>query len=284
MISYELIYRNGKQRGETVSVGDKRLVIGRSADCDLVLQTPDVSRKHCMIVRNSEGIYIRDLGSRNGTKVNGVDIANEKAVKLKHRDKLQVGKWKFRMIEHSGSSLLQPSQSAESLGGTNSAGTSVSPVSGLDSVGRSEANSGFNDDSPLQGDLLDELDAIAASLHINIEDSPLTRTAMTVRDVDAALLKEAAEAAIAVDKNSAAAPTEAKSGQDNLSSELKLPKEDPAGERADFEHAAAEHAAEEQLEDGAKREPAKLPSHLRPKGPIDSQDAAEQALRRMFGS
>jgi len=279
LISYELIYRNGKQRGESVSVGDKRLVIGRSADCDLVLQTPDVSRKHCMIVRNSEGIYIRDLGSRNGTKVNGVDIANEKAVKLKHRDKLQVGKWKFRMIEHSGSSLLQPNQFEDSLGGTNSAGEIVSPAPDLATIGQSASNSGFNDDSPLQGDLLDELDAIAASLHINIEDSPLTRTAMTVRDVDAALLKEAAEAAIAVEKNTAAAQTESNSGQDNSSSELTLPKEDPAGEKAEHEQ-----AAEEQLDESAKREPARLPSHLRPKGPVDSQDAAEQALRRMFGS
>ncbi len=51
-----------------------RLVIGRGDDCDLVLDEPEMSRKHAMIEINQSEIYLRDLGSSNGTFVNGVQV------------------------------------------------------------------------------------------------------------------------------------------------------------------------------------------------------------------
>ena len=51
-----------------------RLVIGRGSDCDLVLDEPEMSRKHAMIEVNADGIYLRDMGSANGTYVNGVQV------------------------------------------------------------------------------------------------------------------------------------------------------------------------------------------------------------------
>jgi pSer/pThr/pTyr-binding forkhead associated (FHA) protein len=51
-----------------------RLVIGRGSDCDLVLDEPEMSRKHAMIEVTAGGIYLRDMGSSNGTFVNGVQV------------------------------------------------------------------------------------------------------------------------------------------------------------------------------------------------------------------
>jgi pSer/pThr/pTyr-binding forkhead associated (FHA) protein len=45
--------------------------LGRSEDCDLQLDSTRVSREHAEIIRTPSGLVIRDLGSRNGTRVNG---------------------------------------------------------------------------------------------------------------------------------------------------------------------------------------------------------------------
>ncbi|HWT14755.1 MAG TPA: FHA domain-containing protein [Patescibacteria group bacterium] len=51
-----------------------RLVIGRGNDCDLVLDEPEMSRRHAMVEATPGGIWLRDLGSANGTYVNGVQV------------------------------------------------------------------------------------------------------------------------------------------------------------------------------------------------------------------
>jgi transcriptional regulator with GAF, ATPase, and Fis domain len=51
-----------------------RMTIGKAADNDLVLADDTVSRKHCELTRVPEGVHVRDLGSTNGTKVQGARI------------------------------------------------------------------------------------------------------------------------------------------------------------------------------------------------------------------
>lgn len=47
-------------------------VVGRSSQlCDLVIQHTSVSKMHCLLVKTDGLIYLRDLGSTNGTRVNG---------------------------------------------------------------------------------------------------------------------------------------------------------------------------------------------------------------------
>jgi pSer/pThr/pTyr-binding forkhead associated (FHA) protein len=46
-------------------------VLGRGSDCDLVLTHPGVSRRHAAVEVGEAGAVIRDLGSSNGTRVNG---------------------------------------------------------------------------------------------------------------------------------------------------------------------------------------------------------------------
>jgi len=66
-------------RRQALLVGDgrrsvlsgSRVVIGRSRECDLVIQDPNVSRRHAELRRDEDGWRLVDLGSTNGVKVNG---------------------------------------------------------------------------------------------------------------------------------------------------------------------------------------------------------------------
>jgi transcriptional regulator with PAS, ATPase and Fis domain len=50
------------------------LVLGTSGECDVVIADPSVSRRHCKIALTERGVMIRDLGSKNGTFVEGVQV------------------------------------------------------------------------------------------------------------------------------------------------------------------------------------------------------------------
>lgn len=66
---------SGSHFGKVIPIR-ARLVIGRGSDCDLVLDEPEMSRRHAMIENSGDGLYLRDLGSANGTFVNGVQVKN----------------------------------------------------------------------------------------------------------------------------------------------------------------------------------------------------------------
>ncbi len=85
----ELKIHGAESDGKVVPLGFHRYIIGRDKDCDLRLQSPTVSRHHCVIKRDEFTVRVRDLGSRNGTLVNGEQIQAETV--LHHDDKVQVG-------------------------------------------------------------------------------------------------------------------------------------------------------------------------------------------------
>ena len=49
-------------------------LVGRRGDCDLRLEHKSVSKLHCMLVRTDGLLVLRDLGSTNGTRVNGTRV------------------------------------------------------------------------------------------------------------------------------------------------------------------------------------------------------------------
>jgi predicted component of type VI protein secretion system len=76
--------------GKRMPVGPGGAVIGRSRECDIVLQDSNVSRRHAEIrPSGGDGWTIADLGSTNGVKVNGRQIAS--ATPLKPGDDIAVG-------------------------------------------------------------------------------------------------------------------------------------------------------------------------------------------------
>ncbi len=73
---------------EVKEFADHRVLIGRSHDCDLVLTSPDVSRRHAIIEKKDGEFYIKDLESKNGIYHNGVKIDE---LKLGKETKLAIG-------------------------------------------------------------------------------------------------------------------------------------------------------------------------------------------------
>jgi hypothetical protein len=84
-----LRFISGKyQGGEFPLTSDRVVVIGRSSDLDMVLVEDMVSRKHACITMQADGIWIEDLGSTNGTFVNGEKV---KRASLKEGDRILIG-------------------------------------------------------------------------------------------------------------------------------------------------------------------------------------------------
>src|SRR3954466_3672803 len=98
--SYVLRFISGKyQGGEFPIVPDKQIVVGRSSDLDMVLVEDMVSRKHARIAMQQDQIWIEDLGSTNGTFVNGEKI---KRARLKEGDRVLIGTSILKVIAGEG--------------------------------------------------------------------------------------------------------------------------------------------------------------------------------------
>jgi len=74
--------------GRRVPVADQPVVIGRLSTCDIPLGDPQVSRRHAEVRRDSEGFCVVDLGSTNGTVVNGATVRERR---LSDGDELRIG-------------------------------------------------------------------------------------------------------------------------------------------------------------------------------------------------
>ena len=80
--------------GERVALGGQVVSIGRLTECTIPLTDGNVSRRHCEVRSSSRGYVVVDLGSTNGTKVNGLRIQGEQA--LQDGDIVSVGSTHLR--------------------------------------------------------------------------------------------------------------------------------------------------------------------------------------------
>jgi pSer/pThr/pTyr-binding forkhead associated (FHA) protein len=81
--------------GSPVEVAKEMMLIGRQEDCDLRLDHKSVSKMHCVLVKTDGLLLLRDLGSTNGTRVNGTRI---RRAALLPNDKLSVANFHFRVL------------------------------------------------------------------------------------------------------------------------------------------------------------------------------------------
>ena len=84
-----LFVRSESQQGQETEITDVT-VMGRSEESDLVLADPYASEFHMRLVANESGMMLHDLGSTNGTYVNGRRITAP--TELRRGDNIQVGK------------------------------------------------------------------------------------------------------------------------------------------------------------------------------------------------
>lgn len=88
---WSLIADSGPEKGQIIPVMD-RIEIGRALECDISILEPALSRKHAELELLDDDLIVRDLGSVNGTFVNGEKVEE---AHLKDNDKLQFGKIRF---------------------------------------------------------------------------------------------------------------------------------------------------------------------------------------------
>jgi pSer/pThr/pTyr-binding forkhead associated (FHA) protein len=88
-----------------IAVDKPILLVGRQAECDIQLESSKVSRRHCFLAKAGGQLFIRDLESTNGIRVNGQRVEGST---LKHGDELMIGNIRFRVS-------ADPSDVAEAL-------------------------------------------------------------------------------------------------------------------------------------------------------------------------
>ena len=79
---------NGGDAGRLYRLDGARAVLGRHPDCDIVLDEGAVSRQHAQLSIVEDGVYVEDMGSRNGTFVNGEQVRGR--FKLHDDDRVKI--------------------------------------------------------------------------------------------------------------------------------------------------------------------------------------------------
>jgi len=113
MKSYAMRFISGKyQGGEFPLPANSEIIVGRSSELDMVLVEDMVSRRHAKIVVNGDQVVIQDLGSTNGTFVNGERI---KKMALNDGDRVLIGTSIIKLVTADPGSLKDTRSTAQDL-------------------------------------------------------------------------------------------------------------------------------------------------------------------------
>jgi transcriptional regulator with GAF, ATPase, and Fis domain len=86
----------GPFQGQTLSLPEGEVSIGRESTNQMSVFDGSLSRRHCVLERTGSEVRIRDLGSRNGTRVNSVPVTEQR---LQHGDQISVGSSLFVFLQ-----------------------------------------------------------------------------------------------------------------------------------------------------------------------------------------
>ena len=116
--SLEVVATGPSGAEHVVPLGLDPIVVGTSAECDLPIEDPHVSRTHCSLALGDDGVVLRDLGSKNGTFVGDVEVHE---ALLRPGAVARVGQWRIalRVVgEPREVALSTSARFGEAVGGT----------------------------------------------------------------------------------------------------------------------------------------------------------------------
>lgn len=82
--------------GDPIPLVKRELLVGRRESCDIVLRFANVSAHHCLLFLDAGYWYVRDLKSRNGTRVGGVRVAE--TMRLDPGDELTIARHCYEFL------------------------------------------------------------------------------------------------------------------------------------------------------------------------------------------
>ena len=125
-----LVFLAGPIAGRRYKLADGEYIIGRRSDCQIFVPDMRVSRQHARLWKGSEAWEIEDLGSNNGTFVNGVKV--QAATQLRHDDEILIANNRIRVESRDTTSDSRPPEN----------NVTIVDVGGASSLIRSREDSG----------------------------------------------------------------------------------------------------------------------------------------------
>lgn len=94
-MDFQLVVLRGRSATTALKLGDGVTTAGRHDDCQLRIKSSEVSRRHCQFFEKNGMLLVKDLGSSNGTMINGKKIEGQRV--LEPGDELTIGPVKLRV-------------------------------------------------------------------------------------------------------------------------------------------------------------------------------------------
>ena len=96
---HELVFLNTARKGQSVKLENARMTAGAAPGCDLVIEEQLVSQKHAEFNSKADGCWLKDLGSKNGTFVNGTKLSSNTERLLVDDDVVSISFVDFRFVD-----------------------------------------------------------------------------------------------------------------------------------------------------------------------------------------
>src|SRR5437899_9140585 len=80
--------------GPNILLDKPILLVGRDPECDIQIDSRKISRRHCCLAQVSGYLVVRDLGSTNGIRINGVRVLEGR---LREGDEVTIGNSRFKV-------------------------------------------------------------------------------------------------------------------------------------------------------------------------------------------
>ncbi len=80
--------------GTNISLDKPIILLGRHKECDVQIPSPKISRRHCCIALVEDHLVVRDLGSTNGIRINGIKVVEGN---LQPDDELTIGNMRYQV-------------------------------------------------------------------------------------------------------------------------------------------------------------------------------------------